>query len=88
MVLVGLIADQHHRRRATRTAGYTGDNGPATSAKLNGPNRVALDSLGDLFITDNNNNVVRKVNKATGESFNRFHGCVRSGCFDASSDST
>ena len=38
-------------------AGYSGDNGPATAAELDGPNGVAVDSAGDLFIADTDNNV-------------------------------
>ena len=49
------------------TAGYTGNNGPATAAELYGPNTVAVDSAGDLFIADLNNNVIREVVKATGD---------------------
>ena len=49
------------------TAGYSGDNGPATAAELNGPNGVAVDSAGDLFIADTDNNAVREVVKATGD---------------------
>ena len=41
--------------------GYTGDGGPATSAQLNDPEGVALDSAGDLFIADTFNNAVREV---------------------------
>ena len=48
-------------------AGYSGNNGPATAAKLNGPNFVAVDSAGNLFIGDANNNQVREVVKATGD---------------------
>ena len=48
-------------------AGYSGDNGPATAAELNGPNSVAVDSAGDLFISDAGNNVIREVVKATGD---------------------
>ncbi|HTA68136.1 MAG TPA: IPT/TIG domain-containing protein [Bryobacteraceae bacterium] len=43
------------------TAGYTGDKGPATSAELNNPTGVALDSSGNLYIADSANNVVRMV---------------------------
>ena len=49
------------------TAGYSGDDGPATAAELNDPRGVAVDSAGDLFIADNGNNVVREVVKATGD---------------------
>ena len=34
------------------TAGYSGDNGPATAAELNDPDGVAVDAAGDLFIAD------------------------------------
>jgi uncharacterized protein (TIGR03437 family) len=43
------------------TVGYTGDNGPATSAQLNAPYGVAVDSAGNLYIADSANNVIRKV---------------------------
>jgi uncharacterized protein (TIGR03437 family) len=46
------------------TAGYTGDAGAATSAELNGGYGVALDAAGNLYIADENNNVVRKVTPA------------------------
>ncbi len=42
-------------------AGYSGDGGPATSAKLYEPFSVAVGPAGDLFIADTNNNVIRKV---------------------------
>ena len=48
------------------TTGYTGDGGPATSAELHGPDGLALDSSGDIFIADGNANVVREVNHSTG----------------------
>jgi sugar lactone lactonase YvrE len=47
-------------------AGLSGDGGAATSASLNGPNAVAVDSSGDLFIADAFNNRVRFVAAATG----------------------
>jgi uncharacterized protein (TIGR03437 family) len=46
------------------TAGYTGDKGPATSAELNNPTAVALDSSGNLYIADSANNVVRMVSSS------------------------
>jgi sugar lactone lactonase YvrE len=48
------------------TAGYSGDNGAATSAQLYAPFSVALDGAGNLYISDNGNSVVRKVTAATG----------------------
>ena len=49
------------------TAGYSGDNGPATAAELDSPRGIAVDSAGDLFIADAYNNVIREVVKATGD---------------------
>jgi hypothetical protein len=42
------------------TAGFSGDNGPATSVQLNNPTGLALDASGALFISDNNNYRIRK----------------------------
>jgi internalin A len=40
-------------------AGYIGDGGPATSAQLWGPARLALDSDGTVYVSDLENNAVR-----------------------------
>jgi len=45
----------------TGTYGYTGDGGTATSARIGSPYGVALDASGNLFISDVNNNVIRRV---------------------------
>ena len=47
------------------TAGYGGDGGAATAALLNGPLSIALDTTGNLFISDVVNNRIRKVNLST-----------------------
>lgn len=46
--------------------GYSGDGGQATNAELDIPTSLALDSAGNLYIADSNNNVIRKVTKASG----------------------
>jgi sugar lactone lactonase YvrE len=68
------IADTHnHRIRKVSTSGiittvagngtggYNGDNISATSAELNAPSGVALDSAGNLYIADLGNSRIRKV---------------------------
>ena len=45
----------------TGIGGYSGDGGPATAAKLNGPEAVALDARGNLYIADYSNHRIRKV---------------------------
>jgi sugar lactone lactonase YvrE len=41
--------------------GYSGDGGPATSAQMDFPWGLAVDSVGNLYIADGNNNRIRKV---------------------------
>ncbi|MGA5895272.1 RICIN domain-containing protein [Streptomyces venetus] len=48
----------------TGTAGFGGDGGPATAARLNFPLGVVVDSAGALYISDYNNHRVRKVTAA------------------------
>ncbi len=45
----------------TGVAGFSGDNGPATSAQINTPLGIARDAAGNLYFADGNNNRIRKV---------------------------
>ncbi|MGE5178398.1 MAG: hypothetical protein ACM3PF_04805 [Bacteroidota bacterium] len=47
-------------------AGYSGDGGAATFARLRAPEDMAVASNGDLYIADTGNHVIRKVTAATG----------------------
>jgi sugar lactone lactonase YvrE len=57
-------------------ADFSGDGGPATSAALNYPFGIALDSANNLFIADRLNGMIRKVSAATGviTAFAGIHG--------------
>ena len=45
----------------TGAAGFSGDGGSATNAKLNSPEGVAADGAGNLYIADHNNGRIRMV---------------------------
>jgi sugar lactone lactonase YvrE len=49
----------------TGVAGYSGDGGAATSAQLNSPVGVTVDTAGNIFIADTVNNVIRRVDAGT-----------------------
>jgi hypothetical protein len=51
----------------TGATGFSGDGGSAVKANMGlYPNGTALDSAGNLYITDTSNSVVRKVDQSTG----------------------
>ncbi len=61
------------------SVGFSGDNGPATSAQLNNPGGVAVDSAGNLYIADSGNARIRKV---SGGVITTVAGGGSSGFFD------
>ena len=46
--------------------GYSGDGGPALSATLNQPYEIRFDRAGNIYFVEMKNNVVRKVDRASG----------------------
>ncbi len=49
--------------------GFSGDGGPATSALLDQPTGIAVDSAGDIFLADSGNNRVREIASTSHTSF-------------------
>ena len=51
------------------TAGYSGNGALATSAELNSPQSLSVDSAGDVLVADSSNNVVRFIPATSGTYF-------------------
>jgi sugar lactone lactonase YvrE len=49
----------------SNVGGFSGDTGPANQAELNLPTAVAVDSSGNVYICDSNNNAIREVINGT-----------------------
>ena len=56
----------------TGLRGFSGDSGPATAAQLNRPRGLAVDSTGNVYISDTDNHRVREV--TTDGNINTFAG--------------
>ncbi|MFH1957286.1 MAG: LamG-like jellyroll fold domain-containing protein [bacterium] len=61
----------------TGSSGYSGDDGNATSAQLYYPTGIAVDSSGNVYVADQYNNRIRKVN--TSGTITTFAGTGSSG---------
>jgi hypothetical protein len=64
-----MSADAIYTIAGDGTAGFGGDGGPASASQLSFPDGVALDAIGDLAITDSENNRVRFVPARDGVFF-------------------
>ncbi len=49
------------------SAGYSGDGGAAAAAELNTPYGLTLDGVGNLYVSDSSNNVIRQVDASTAK---------------------
>jgi sugar lactone lactonase YvrE len=71
------ISDQHNNRirkvssagiittiAGNGTAGYIGDGGTATNAQLNNPSSLAIDNVGNFYISDQENFRIREISPA------------------------
>jgi sugar lactone lactonase YvrE len=63
---VGLASGIITTIAGTGVAGYSGDDGPATRARLDSPQRLAIDSAGNIYVADTGNSAVRRIDAATG----------------------
>lgn len=50
----------------TGEAGFSGDGGPASAARLNLPHELRFDAFGNLFIADTANHAIRRIDLKTG----------------------
>ena len=51
---------------ALSLGGYSGDGGPKEAAAFHHPEHLAFDSRGDLYVCDNSNHRIRKIDMKTG----------------------
>ena len=77
----------------TGAFGYGGDNGPATSASLNFPSQISIDSKGNIYVADTNNNVIRQLTPSVSSgggggalpTIRTSQGVITAGAFGGSS---
>ena len=62
----GLAGTTFDWEPAPSLKGYHGDGGPAAEAAVHHPEHLAFDPQGDLYVCDNSNNRVRKIDMKTG----------------------
>src|SRR6185436_3315517 len=58
---------------------FDGDGGPAAQASFDGPNSLAFDSAGNLYVTDTNNNSIRRISASRPHRITTVVGCGERG---------
>lgn len=64
--VIDTTGTMHTLVNAAHKYGYQGDRGPAPAARLWSPMSIALDTFGNLLISDSYNNRIRRVDVVTG----------------------
>ena len=69
LILAFLISIQIHSQTINTfagigTIGYSGDNGPALNSQFSYPYGIDVDSIGNIYVADNGNNCIRKIDTA------------------------
>jgi DNA-binding beta-propeller fold protein YncE len=59
-------AGKIHTVAGTGEAGFSGDDGPAALARLNGPKHISVDASDDVLIADTENHVIRRYSPRDG----------------------
>jgi sugar lactone lactonase YvrE len=59
-------AGRFHHIAGTGESGYSGDGGPAKSARLSGPKGVALAPDGSLYLADTESHTIRRIDLKSG----------------------
>jgi hypothetical protein len=73
--IISTVAGDGYNAGNFDIGGYSGDGGPATSARLNTPTSIAFDSHNNMYIADSENYIIRKVD-ATTKIITTFAGTV------------
>lgn len=72
----------------TTIAGHVGQwgstDGPGQKSRFSGPSGVRIDNEGNIIITDNNNNSIRKISSTDGNVSTVAGSSGKSGTFEAS----
>jgi sugar lactone lactonase YvrE len=63
----------------TGEGGYGGDLGPAARALLNRPSGLAADAAGDVFVTEHDNHIVRRIAADANHTITTFAGNLQAG---------